>query len=389
MGPPARAFSPSYLAMPLLSLVFACALLLGSVSMAQSACWVYIGTYDRNDEGGVHLVRFDPENEKLEALGSVGAIKNPSFLALHPNGRFLYAVSEWGDADGDHVVAFAVDRDSGKLTRLNRQSSGGKGPCHLVVDPSGRWVLVANYSDGGVATLRIRDDGSLAADGARLTHEGHSVDPDRQAGPHAHSVNLSPDASRALVADLGLDKIMVYGFDPVDGTLKSNDPPWGLAEPGVGPRHLAFHPDGDRVYVLNEMAASLTVYQYDPSTGALDARQTVTMLPEGYEGGRSAAEVVVHPNGRFVYASNRGHDSIAIYSVDSGDGALIPLGHESSGGRSPRNIALDPSGRFLFAANQSTHNLVVFRIGDDGSLSRTEMEVNVPRPVCIRFLRVD
>lgn len=357
--------------------------------MAQSATWVYVGTYDRNDEGGVHLVRFDPENEELEALGSVGASGNPSFLALHPNGRNLYAVSEWGEPDGDHVVAFAVDRTSGNLTRLNRQSSGGKGPCHLVVDPSGRWILVANYSDGGVATLRIRDDGSLAEGGARLTHEGHSVDPKRQTGPHAHSINLSPDASRALVADLGLDKIMVYGFDPTDGNLAPNDPPWGLSEPGAGPRHLAFHPDGDRVYVLNEMVASLTVYDYDSSTGGMDARQTIDMLPAGYEGGRSAAEVVVHPGGRFLYASNRGHDSIAIYSIDPDDGTLTSLGFEPSGGRSPRNIALDPSGRYLFAANQATNNLVVFRVGEDGLLSRTKMEVTIPRPVCVRFLAVD
>lgn len=372
-----------------LSLVFAATLILGSVSMAKSTTWVYVGTYDRNDEGGVHLVRFDPENEELVALGAVGASGNPSFLALHPSGRTLYAVGEWGEPDGDHVVAFAVDLASGKLTRLNRQPSGGKGPCHLSVDPSGRWVLVANYSDGGVATLRIRDDGSLAEDGARLTHEGHSVDPDRQTGPHAHSINLSPDGRRALVADLGLDRIMVYGFDPTEGSLVPNDPPWGSSEPGAGPRHLAFHPEGDRVYVLNEMAATLTVYRYDSSTGAMDAGQTIDMLPAGYEGGRSGAEVVVHPEGRFVYASNRGHDSIAIYAIGPDNGTLTSLGFQPSGGRSPRNIALDPSGRYLFAANQGTDNLVVFRVGPDGLLSRTGMEVTIPRPVCVRFLPLE
>lgn len=373
----------------LLSLVIASALILGSVSMGQSAFWVYVGTYDRNDEGGVHLVRFDPDRQEFEALGSVGASGNASFLALHPSGRSLYAVGEWGEPDGDKVVAFALDRSTGKLTRLNQQSSGGKGPCHLIVDPSGRWVLVANYSDGGVATLRILDDGSLDEGGARLTHQGSSVDPKRQTGPHAHSINLSPDATRALVADLGLDKVVIYRFDSDDGSLVPNDPAWGSADPGVGPRHLAFHPNGEWIFVLNEMAASLTVYGYDSATGAMDAQQSVDMLPPGYEGARSAAELVVHPGGDFVYASNRGDSSIAIFSVDPDDGTLTSLGHEPSGGRSPRNIALDPSGRFLIAANQSSNNLVVFRVGEDGLLSRTGMEATVPRPVCVRFLAVD
>ncbi|RKX34071.1 MAG: lactonase family protein [Verrucomicrobia bacterium] len=365
---------------------------LGSVAMGQtskSELFVYVGTYNRGDEGGIRLLRFSPDQERLEYLGLAGECSNPSFIAIHPNGRSLYAVSERGSPEGGQILSFSVDRGSGLLTALNERHSGGKGPCHLVVDPSGGWVLVANYSDGGVATLRILDDGSLGEGGARLKHEGSGVDPERQEGPHAHSINLTPDGSRAVVADLGTDKVVLYRFDPGDGSLIPNDPPWGTVDPGSGPRHVAFHPDGNRVYVLNEMSATLSTFSYDPASGALEPMQTVPMLPDGFDGTRSGAEVVVHPSGRFVYASNRGHDSIAIFGVLREDGTLVEMGHEPSGGKSPRNIAIDPSGTYLFAANQNTNNVVVFRIEENGQLSRTAMEAKVPRPVCLRFLAVD
>jgi 6-phosphogluconolactonase len=249
--------------------------------------------------------------------------------------------------------------------------------------------LVANYSDGGVATLRILDDGTLGEDGARLKHEGSGVDPERQEGPHAHSINLTPDGSRAVVADLGTDKVAVYRFDPSDGSLIPNDPPWGAVEPGAGPRHVSFHPDGNRAYVLNEMFASLTVFAYDSVSGGLESLQTISMLPDGFDGFRSGAEVVVHPSGRFVYASNRGHDSIAVFAVNPGDGTLTAMGHVPSGGKSPRNFVIDPSGRYLLAANQNSHSVVVFRIEADGSLVPTDMKAGVPKPVCVRFLAVE
>jgi len=373
-------------------LVIALAIGLGSVAMGQtskSEFLVYVGTYDRGDESGIQLLRFSPGQERLEYVGVAGECSNPAFVAIHPNGRYLYAVSERGSPDGGHVFSFALDRGSGLLTLLNDRHSGGQGPCHLTVDSSGGWVLVANYSDGGVATLRILEDGSLGEDGARLKHEGSGVDPDRQQGPHAHSINQTPDGSRVVVADLGTDKVVLYRFDPVDGSLTPNDPPWGMVDPGSGPRHVAFHPDGDRVYVLNEMFATLSTFSYDPAVGALESLQTISMLPDDFDGARSAAEVVVHPSGRFVYASNRGHDSIAIFGVRPEDGTLIVMGHEPSGGRNPRNFAIDPSGAYLFAANQNTNNVVVFRIEEDGRLARTAMEAEVPRPVCLRFLAVD
>jgi len=376
----------------LLWLVIAWSIGLSSGAMGQESkneWFIYLGTYTRGGEGGIQLLRFDPGQERLEYVGLAAECSDPSFIAIHPSGRFLYAVSEQGSPEGGYVLSYAVDRVSGLLTSLNEQHSGGKGPCHLTVDPSGRWVLVANYSDGGVATLRILDDGSLGEDGARLKHEGSGVDPERQEGPHAHSINLTPDGSRAVVADLGTDKVAVYRFDPSDGSLIPNDPPWGAVEPGAGPRHVAFHPDGNRVYVLNEMFASLTVFAYDPASGRLESQQTISMLPDDFDGIRSGAEVVVHPSGRFVYASNRGHDSIAVFTVDPSDGSLTALGQVPSGGRSPRNFAIDPSGQYLLAANQSSNNLVVFRIGADGSLVSTDMKVEVPKPVCVRFLAID
>jgi 6-phosphogluconolactonase len=373
-------------------LVIALAVGLDSVAMGQasnSEWFVYVGTYTRGGEGGIHLLRFDPDQERFEYVGLAAECSDPSFIAIHPNGCYLYAVSERGSPEGGYVLSYAVDRVSGLLTSLNEQHSGGMGPCHLMVDPSGGWVLVANYSDGGVATLRILEDGSLGEDGARLKHEGSGVDPERQEGPHAHSINLTPDGSRAIVADLGTDKVVVYRFDPSDGSLTLNEPPGGSVEPGAGPRHVAFHPDGNRIYVLNEMFASLTVFAYDPASGRLESLQTISMLPDDFNGFRSAAEVVVHPSGRFVYASNRGHDSIAVFAVNPGDGSLTALGRVPSGGKSPRNFAIDPSGRYLLAANQSSNNLVVFRIGADGALTPTDMKVGVPKPVCVRFLAVD
>ena len=352
--------------------------------------FVYVGTYTRGDSpGGIHVLRFDPEAERLETTDQVGVASNPAFVAIHPGGGFLYAVGEWGEPDANQVIAYAIDPQSGGLTRINRHPSGGKGPCHLVVDPSGRWVLVANYGDGGVATVQIDDDGGLGPFGSRHQHRGNSVDPQRQTGPHAHSINLTPDGRRALVADLGLDKVMIYWFDSESGKLIPSFPPFGQSDPGSGPRHLAFNEDGTRVYVLNEMAASLTVFSLEVATGALESLQSIDLLPQGWTGERSGAEVVIHPNGRTLYASNRGHDSIAIFSVDANSGRLRSMGHVPSGGRTPRNFAIDPTGGFLFAANQNSDSIVVFRIGDEGQLMRTDMLADVPSPVCIRFLEIE
>jgi 6-phosphogluconolactonase len=351
---------------------------------------VYIGTYTRGASKGIYLAQLDTATGKLDTPVLAAEAKNPSFLAIHPNRRFLYAVGELGNFEGKPagaVGAFAFE-ESGKLRPLNQQSSGGAGPCHLVVDPSGRNVLVANYSGGSVACLPIRDDGSLGPATSFIQHEGSSVDPRRQKGPHAHSINLDAAGRFAFVPDLGLDKVLIYRLDAAAGKLAPNAPPFARLDPGAGPRHFAFHPNGRYAYVINEMASTVTAFSYDAARGALKPLQTVSTLPGGFEGNNTTAEVVVHPSGRFLYGSNRGHDSIAVFSIDPATGKLAPLGHTSTRGRTPRNFNLDPTGTWLLAANQSTDNVAVFRVdARTGKLRPTGQSVTVGAPVCIEMLR--
>jgi 6-phosphogluconolactonase len=325
-------------------------------------------------------------------VGTAGGIKNPSFLAIHPSGRFLYAVCEVNDLagkPGGGVTAFSLDGRTGRLSLLNQQTSGGKGPCHLVVDATGTNVLVANYGGGSVAVLPIGEDGRLKEPSCFIQHAGSSVNPRRQQGPHAHSINVDPGNRFAMVADLGLDKVLVYRFDARRGQLEPNDPPSVALKPGAGPRHFSFHPDGHHAYVINELHSTITALGYDAQRGKLTAIQTVSTLPAGFEGNNSTAEVQVHPSGRFVYGSNRGHDSIAIFAVDAPTGKLTPVGHELTQGETPRNFALDPTGTWLLAENQRTGTVVVFRIDQQtGKLSATGQVLEIPSPVCIKFLAV-
>lgn len=381
------------------SVVIVAALLIGWLTMTASSSaadpqsppqqWlVYIGTYTKAGTPGIHCFAMDTKTGKLAALGSTDAGANPTFLAVHPNGKFLYAANETGNAaqnQGGEVSAYAIDRRSGKLTPLNRASSVGAGPCHLVVDAAGKHVLLANYGGGSVAAVAIKEDGSLGQGTAFVQHEGSSVTP-RQKGPHAHSINLDKANRYAIAADLGLDKLLVYRFDGSSGKLSPNDPPAASVAPGAGPRHFAFHPSGQVAYVINELNSTVTVFEYDAETGRLTELQTLGTLPEDFSGNSTTAEVVVHPSGKFVYGSNRGHDSIALFRVRD-DGRLESLGHESTGGKTPRNFAIDPSGQFLVAANQGTNNVLVFRIDQStGKLQRTDVEVEVPSPVCVRFV---
>jgi 6-phosphogluconolactonase len=350
----------------------------------------YIGTYTGPKSEGIYAFRVDARTGATEPLGCVAHAVHPSFLALHPGGRFLYAVSEVNasaDVPGGLVLAFAVDRKTGKLSLLNQQASGGAGPCHLTVDKTGRHVLVANYSGGSVAVLPIREDGSLGAATCVAQHQGASAHPQRQRQPHVHSVNLAPDNRYALVADLGTDHVMVYRFDAARGVLETPAAQVFKTPPGSGPRHLAFHPGGRRVLVLNELSSTLMLLDYDPATGRLAPLQTVSTLPEDFSGENTTAEVAVHPNGRWVFASNRGHDSLAVFALDPGLQRLERLDHVSTRGRTPRHFALDPAGRFLWAANQATHNLVLFRVDEaTGRLQPTGQTHEVGSPVCIRFL---
>jgi 6-phosphogluconolactonase len=353
---------------------------------------VYVGTYTGPGSQGIYAWRFDAVTGTFSSLGLAAAIENPSFLELHPSGRFLYSVSEIAGFQGREagsVAAFAVDSSTGKLSLLNQVSSHGSGPCHLSLDRTGTKVLVANYGGGNVAVLPVREDGRLDDASSVVQHTGSSVNASRQEGPHAHSINPSPDNRYALVADLGLDKVLVYRFDSAKGSLFPGKPPGASLSPGAGPRHLTFSPSGRFVYVINELHSSVTAFHYEKENGVLTEVHTVSTLPEGYKGENSTAEVRMHPTGNFLYGSNRGHNSIAIFAVDQGTGKLSPRGHIPTGGSTPRNFNIDPTGRYLLAANQKSDTVAVFSIDSEtGHLHSTGEKLPVSSPVCVRFLAV-
>jgi 6-phosphogluconolactonase len=352
---------------------------------------VYVGTYTRpGGSKGIYRFEMDPATGKLTSAGAPAECVSPSFLAIHPNHRFLYAVDEISDFQGQKagaISAFAIDPTTGALTHLNQASSKGDGPCHLVVDRSGKVVLVANYGGGSVAALPIRADGRVGEATSFIQHAGPVADPQRQGGPHGHSINVDAANRFAFAADLGLDKILVYRLDPEKGTLTPNNPPYAEIAPRSGPRHFAFHPSGRFAYVINEISLTVTAFAYDPATGTLRTLQTVPTVPPGDHKGYSTAEVQVHPSGKFLYGSNRGHDSIAMFRIDPNTGMLSPLGTQPSGGKTPRNFGIDPSGKFLLAAHQDSNDIVVFRIdAESGKLTPTGERVEVPMPVCVKFL---
>ena len=305
--------------------------------------------------------------------------------------KILYAVGESSASDGS-VNAFLIDRTTGKLTLLNRQSSGDAGPCYVSVDRTGKCVLVANYGGGSCAALPVRNDGSLGEASSFIRHAGSGADQARQARPHAHSINPSPDNRFALAADLGLDKILVYKLDPAKAALAPNDPPFAKVAPGSGPRHLAFHPAGKFAYVINEMLCTVTAFSYEPGQGVLREIQNVSTLPGGksVKPGYSTAEVQVHPNGKFLYGSNRGHDTIAVFAIDQAKGTLELIGNEPTQGKMPRNFGLDPAGAWLLAANQDSNNVVVFSVDPGtGKLKPTGQVVEIGSPVCVKFMSAE
>lgn len=357
---------------------------------ASTSDLVYIGTYTGAQSRGIYVTRFDRATGRLTPPELAAETRNPSFLAPHPDRPLLYAANEVSDFEGQpagSVSAFAIDAATGRLDFLNRVSSRGADPCHLVVDATGKNVLVANYSGGSVASLPIRPDGGLSPASAFVQHRGSSVDPGRQKGPHAHAVQLDPENRQLLVADLGLDQVLLYRFDAGRGALEPGAPPFAPLDPGAGPRHLAFGPGGRYLYVVNEMNLTVRVFRYD--AGRLSGEQTVSTLPAGTKPGRddSSAEIQAHPSGRFLYVSNRGADTIAVFAVDPTNGQLTPVEHVSTGGRTPRNFTIDPSGGYLLAANQKSSTVVVFKIDPQtGRLSPSGQTVAVGTPVCLTFV---
>jgi 6-phosphogluconolactonase len=356
---------------------------------------MYAGTYTLGESKskGIYAYRFDSETGQVTPIGLAAETVNPSFLAISPNHSFLYAVNETGDYKGEKsgaVSAFAIDRKTGKLTFLNQVASRGADPCYVTLDKTGKYVLVANYTGGSIAVFPVLEDGRLGEASAFAQHSGHGPMPMRQAGPHAHSIDLSPDNRFAIVDDLGLDETLVYKFDASNGRLTPNDPPFAKAEASAGPRHLALHPNNKFGYVINEMGDSVSVFSFDAAAGTLQPLQTVSTIPKTFSGRNDDAEIEIDPSGKFLYASNRGHDSIAIFSIDSSTGMLTLVKYVPTKGQSPRNFVIAPGGNFLFAENEKSDTVVEFRMDHKtGDLAPTGKEWDIDQPVCIRFVPVD
>lgn len=346
---------------------------------------VYIGTYTRETSEGIYMCRFDASTGELTPVELAAKTTDPSFLTIHPDRQYLYAVNETKDGS---VTAFSIDSETAKLTELNSASAHGDLPCHLKVDDTGANLAVANYSTGNVILYPLDPERTLGEASNVIQHEGEGFRPRQQPGPLAHSTDFSPDNRFLLTCDKGLDRIYVYRFDPAESALVPNDPPFAEVEPGSGPRHFAFHPNGRFGFAINELGSTVTAFAYDAEQGALRTMQTISTLPEGYEDRNYTAEIAVHPSGRFLYGSNRGHDSIAVYSVNPDTGALELVEITPSGGQTPRSFAIDPTGAYLFAANQQSDNVVVFEIdAQTGRLTDTGKSFTVDAPVCIQFLK--
>ena len=346
----------------------------------------FIGTYTTGASEGIYTYRFDAGTGELERLSVTGGISNPSWVEIAPSGRNLYAV---GEETHGVIKAYAIDAATGALTYLNEQLTGGEVPCHISVDPTEAYVLLANYGSGSVAMLPIESDGRLAPATGFIQHEGSSIHPVRQTGPHAHSIILDATNRLAFSPDLGIDRLLVYDLDLANGTLAPHDIPWVRTPAGAGPRHFDFHPNGQFAYLINELASSVTVLRYYADQGVFGEIETVGTLPDDFDGESTCADIHVAPSGRFVYGSNRGHDSIAMFAIDQATGRLTSLGNEATQGRTPRNFAIDPSGSWLLAANQDTSTIVTFRIDHQTGLLRPTGHVTqIPNPVCIKLLPI-
>ncbi|HYL98436.1 MAG TPA: lactonase family protein [Blastocatellia bacterium] len=351
----------------------------------------FVGTYTSSGKSkGIYACKLNVNTGALRLVGVTSGVVDPSFLTIDRHGKHLYAVnelSEYNGKPGGAVSGFGIDRGTLELSMLNQQPSLGASPCHIAMDPSGKFAVVANYGGGSIALIAIKEDGGLEPPTFLIHHNGSSVNPKRQEAPHAHCVAFDRGGRFLLAADLGLDKIMTYKLDTAVGKLIAGDPPSTGVRAGSGPRHIAFHPRRDYVYVINELDSTVTAFAYDPDRGALRELQSISTLPKSFSGENTAAEIQVSPSGRFLYGSNRGHDSVAVFGIDNGSGQLSLLDHTPSRGATPRNFAIEPSGKYLLVANQNSDNIVAFAVDPEGGvLMDTNQSLDIPRPVCITFL---
>jgi 6-phosphogluconolactonase len=347
----------------------------------------FAGTYTgKTGSKGIYAFDFDASAGKLTPKGLAAETESPSWVAIHPSGKFAYAANEAGKQST--VTSFSVDAKSAKLTKLNQMSAFGEDPCYLSFDKTGKYLFSANYTSGNVVVYPILADGRLGTPTANVKDAGAlGPNKERQEAPHAHWVQVSPDNRYVFVSDLGLDAILSYRFDAAKGTLTPNDPPAAKLAPGAGPRHVAFSPNGKFVYVVSELKNTVTAFNYDASKGTLFEFQILSTLPDDFVGRNDDAEIYVHPNGKWLFASNRGHDTIAVFAISPTDGTLKHTGEYPTGGKEPRHFAIDPTGKFLLAENQNSNSIAVFRIdATSGALNQISLAENVPAPVCLTFL---
>jgi len=357
-----------------------------------AAYFVFFGTHITGDGKGFSLSRFDSDTGTLSTPTFLLQLPAPAYFILHPDGKHLYTCDS-GDTfngqPGGGISALAIDPQTAKLTLLNQQPSGGADPSYISLDKAARHVLVANYKGGNIAVFALKPDGSLGDRTAFIQHTGKSIDPIRQNHAYAHSIRVDPSGKFALVADLGQDKLFVYRYDENAGTLTPNDPPFATVKPGSGARHVIFHPNGQFVYLNTEMGSTVTVFAWDGSSGALSEIQTVSSLPADFKGVSAAAEIVVHPNGKFLYVSNRGMDTLAVFAIDQEMGKLTNIQYIPTQGKTPRNFAIDPTGQWLLITNHGSNNAMVFHIDPaTGELTPHGDPIAVPYPFCERFLPV-
>ncbi|CAN5560220.1 lactonase family protein [soil metagenome] len=350
---------------------------------------IYIGTYTQGKSEGIYLAELNPKSGALKQVGVTKNIENPSYLTIDPSQKFLYSVSEVSELNGKPtggVSAFTLDKKTGTLKEINQQSSHGKSPCYISMDKDKKYVMVANYGDGTIAIYPVQSDGKLGGASDVVQHEGSSVDPNRQKGPHAHCIIPDPTNAYIFAVDLGLDKVLGYSLKANPGKLTKASS--YSTKSGAGPRHLTFHPNGRFAFLINEMNSTMTALTYDSKNGELKEINTISTLPAGFTDKNSCADVHVHPNGKFLYGSNRGHDSIAVFSIDEKSGKISAIEHMSTQGKIPRNFMIEPSGKFLLAANQDTDNVVSFTIDNKtGKLKPTGHQLEVGTPVCLKVLK--
>jgi 6-phosphogluconolactonase len=349
---------------------------------------VFISAFAAGENGAIHAFRLDLDTGRLKPAQRTTGVEHPFYLALAPNQKYLYSIhaKEFGGKDAEQIAAYEILGTDGKLKLLNRQSARGSAACYLDVDATGKTVLVANYTSGSVAALPVNDDGSLGKAASFVQHSGSSIDPARQKEPHAHCLVISPDNRFAFAADLGLDQVVCYQLEAAKAKLTANRQPFVRTSPGAGPRHLTFHPNGKHVYVINELSNSVTLFDYDTDSGTLTVKQTISTLPKDFAGKSYCADLKITPDGRFLYGTNRGHDSIARFRLGK-EGRLTLLGIEPSLGKGPQNLAIAPGGKLLLCANMPGNHVAVFRIDQEmGGLTSAAAPVSMPSPSCIRIM---